>query len=73
MVNVNLFVITSEDGEQSEEYVTIELPGVPCVGELIITKGTEFKVRRVVWGEPGSVDLYVYNTRYGINFPDVLR
>lgn len=69
MVEVTLMVEYGEHENGVQEYVTITLPGVPRVGETVVTAGALFEVKVVSWHDDKSVSLRVFNTTYGYAFP----
>lgn len=68
MIEVVLWVLTSEDGSDQFELCTVSLSGVPRVGDMVFAEGAEFEVRQVTWSEDAT-DIVLYSVKYGYNFP----
>ncbi len=71
MIDVRLVVLRSEDLNNTDEYTTVTLAGVPRVGDTVFAKNAEFDVRAVNWDDDGSVTLTVFSLKYEYRFPTV--
>lgn len=70
MIKVTVDVLASEDLNDTREWRTLELAGVPRVGETVVAQGTTFTVKAVAWSDTdGNVTITVENDTYGYNFP----
>jgi hypothetical protein len=68
MVEATILVLRSDDLHDIEEFTTVNLPGVPRLGESVIAEGESFEVRAVSWSEE-LIRLRVISQQYGYRFP----